>query len=228
MYGSMLTGRPLKEIEKLAAKDAAEDLDGEEEGILGMNPAAIAWVETAGGNDAVEMRMQSQVLSPSVENAEEADLGSEVLGVDGVPLSLLSRLEAEQDRNWLAGAVCGIPGLLRKRKPCELDRVIDEIASQVRAVACAWRVPHGSPTSEAEFRHIKAELSIGRSARNQKQASKTVAQGSVLSILHWARRFDLVSPCPRCSRFNADRNSTIDPRRDLSATAEAVATFCLF
>ena len=55
----MLTGRPLKEIEKLAAKDAAEDLDGEEEGILGMNPAGIAWVETAGGNDAVEVRMQS-------------------------------------------------------------------------------------------------------------------------------------------------------------------------
>jgi hypothetical protein len=72
----MLTGRPLKEIEKLAAKDAAEDLDGEEEGILGMNPTGIAWVETAGGNDAVEMRMQSQVLSPGVKNAEEADLGA--------------------------------------------------------------------------------------------------------------------------------------------------------
>ena len=71
----------MKEIEKLAAKDAAEDLDGEEEGILGMNPTGIAWVETAGGNDAVEMRMQSQVLSPGVKNAEEADLGSEVLGV---------------------------------------------------------------------------------------------------------------------------------------------------
>jgi hypothetical protein len=77
----MLTGYPLKEIEKLAAKDAAEDLDGEEEGILGMNPARVAWVETAGGNDAVEMRMQSEVLSPGVENAEEADLSSEVLGV---------------------------------------------------------------------------------------------------------------------------------------------------
>src|SRR5271163_1120161 len=46
-----------------------------------MNPAGIAWFETAGGNDAVEMRMQSQVLSPGVQNAEEADLGSEVLGV---------------------------------------------------------------------------------------------------------------------------------------------------
>jgi hypothetical protein len=49
----MLTGRALKEIDKLAAKDAAEDLDGEEEGILGMNPARVAWIETAGGDDAV-------------------------------------------------------------------------------------------------------------------------------------------------------------------------------
>ena len=73
----------MKEIEELAAKDAAEDLDGEEERILGMNPAGVAWIETAGGNNAVEMRMQSQVLSPGVQNAEEADLGSEVLGVGG-------------------------------------------------------------------------------------------------------------------------------------------------
>jgi hypothetical protein len=74
-------GYALKEIEKLAAEDAAEDLDGEEEGILGKNPARVAWIETTGGNDAVEVRMQTQVLSPGVQNAEEADLGSEVLGV---------------------------------------------------------------------------------------------------------------------------------------------------
>jgi hypothetical protein len=100
----MLTGHPLKEIEKLAAKDAAEDLDGEEEGILGMNPAGIGWVETAGRNDAVEMRMQSQVLSPSVENAEEADLGSEVLGVGRYFEHGLSAGAEEQivEQPWMA------------------------------------------------------------------------------------------------------------------------------
>jgi hypothetical protein len=77
----MLAGRPLEEIEKLAAEDAAEDLDGEEEGILGKNPTGVAWVETAGGNDAVEMRMKLQVLPPGMQNAEKANLGSEVLGV---------------------------------------------------------------------------------------------------------------------------------------------------
>ena len=71
----------MKEIEELAAKDAAEDLDGEEERILGMNPAGVAWIETAGGNNAVEMRMQSQVLSPRMQNAEESDPGSEMPGV---------------------------------------------------------------------------------------------------------------------------------------------------
>ncbi len=55
--GKLLTGYSLKQIEKLAAEDAAEDLDGEEEGIFRMYPARIAWIETAGGNDAVEMRM---------------------------------------------------------------------------------------------------------------------------------------------------------------------------
>lgn len=71
----------MKQIEKLAAEDAAENLAGEEEGIFRMYPARIAWIETAGGNDAVEMRMQSQVLSPGVQNAEKADLGPEVPGV---------------------------------------------------------------------------------------------------------------------------------------------------
>ncbi len=43
----------MKQIEKLAAEDAAENLAGEEEGIFRMYPARIAWIETAGGNDAV-------------------------------------------------------------------------------------------------------------------------------------------------------------------------------
>jgi hypothetical protein len=71
----------LEQSKVLAAEDAAENLDREEEGILGMNPVRVALIEAAGGNDAVEVRMQAQVLSPGVQNAEEADLGSEVLGV---------------------------------------------------------------------------------------------------------------------------------------------------
>ena len=43
-----------------------------------MNPARVARVETAGGNDAMQVRMQAQVLSPGVQDAEETDPGSEV------------------------------------------------------------------------------------------------------------------------------------------------------
>lgn len=76
-----LTERLLEKREILAAEDTAENLDRKEEGILGMNPARVTWIETACGNDAVEVRMQAQVLSPGVQNTEEADLGSEVPGV---------------------------------------------------------------------------------------------------------------------------------------------------
>jgi len=46
-----------------------------------MNPARVARVETAGGNDAMQVRMQAQVLSPSVQDAEETDPGSEMFGI---------------------------------------------------------------------------------------------------------------------------------------------------
>ena len=39
--------------------------------------------EAAGRNDAVDMRMKLQALSPTVEHAEEADLGTEVSRIAG-------------------------------------------------------------------------------------------------------------------------------------------------
>jgi hypothetical protein len=39
----------LQDREILAAEDATENLDGEKEGILGMNPARIAWIEPPAG-----------------------------------------------------------------------------------------------------------------------------------------------------------------------------------
>ena len=37
--------------------------------------------ETAGSNDAVDMRMKLQALVPAMEHAEEADLGTEMAGI---------------------------------------------------------------------------------------------------------------------------------------------------
>ena len=71
----------MEESKVLAAKDAAENLHGQKKGIFGMNPARVAWIETTGGDDAMEVRMQAQVLSPRMQNAEESDPGSEMPGV---------------------------------------------------------------------------------------------------------------------------------------------------
>ena len=71
----------MEQSEILAAEDAAENLDGQKEGIPRMDPVRVVLVEAAGRNHAVEMRMQAQVLSPGVQDAEEADSGSEMLGI---------------------------------------------------------------------------------------------------------------------------------------------------
>ena len=42
-------GARCRRSRSLTAKDSAEDLDGEEEGILRMNPARVAWIDTVGG-----------------------------------------------------------------------------------------------------------------------------------------------------------------------------------
>jgi hypothetical protein len=39
--------------------------------------------ESAGGNDAVNVGMQEQVLSPGVECADDADFSSQVFGIGG-------------------------------------------------------------------------------------------------------------------------------------------------
>ena len=39
--------------------------------------------ESAGGNDTVNVGMQEQVLSPGVEGADDADLGSQVFRIGG-------------------------------------------------------------------------------------------------------------------------------------------------
>ncbi len=70
--------RALEQSEILASENTAQHLHWQEEGILGMNPARVVLIETAGRNHAVEVRMQAQVLSPGMQDAEEADPGSEM------------------------------------------------------------------------------------------------------------------------------------------------------
>ncbi len=69
--------------DELAAEDAAEHADGQEEGVPGGDPACVIRSETAGGNYAVDMRVKLQSLDPAMEHAEEADLGTEVSRLAG-------------------------------------------------------------------------------------------------------------------------------------------------
>jgi hypothetical protein len=67
-----------KSGDELAAEDAAENANGQEEGAPRGDPVGMIWSQAAGGNDAVDMRMKLQALIPTVEHAEETDLGAKV------------------------------------------------------------------------------------------------------------------------------------------------------
>src|SRR5271165_412874 len=70
-----------KSGDELATEDAAKYSDGQEEGAPGGDPAGVIWSEAAGCNYAVDMRMKLQALIPTVEHAEETDLGSKMPGI---------------------------------------------------------------------------------------------------------------------------------------------------
>ena len=65
----------------LPRKTRLQDLDGKKEGIARADPARVIGREPARRNDTVNMGVQQQVLPPGVQDAENADLGSEVFGV---------------------------------------------------------------------------------------------------------------------------------------------------
>jgi hypothetical protein len=82
--------------DELTPEDATEYVDGQEEGIAGMDPAGLIWGQTSGGDHAVDMRMMEQVLTPGMQDGEEADLRSQVFGVGG-HLEKSLRTGAEQE-----------------------------------------------------------------------------------------------------------------------------------
>src|ERR1700740_495677 len=75
-----LEGR-LQAGDELAAKHTPQYGDGKEEARVGWNPVGVITGESAGGNDTVDMGMKLEFLVPSMEHAEEADLGAEMSGV---------------------------------------------------------------------------------------------------------------------------------------------------
>ena len=65
---------------ELTAKDATEHLDGKEERIAWADPMGAIERQSAGGHDAMHVRVKFEFLIPGVEHTEEADSAPRCLG----------------------------------------------------------------------------------------------------------------------------------------------------
>src|SRR5260370_39926523 len=70
----------LESGDKLTAKDAAEHLDGKEEGGAGLDPVAVIQRQAAGGHHTMRVRVRLGFLNPRVGDPEEADRGAGACG----------------------------------------------------------------------------------------------------------------------------------------------------
>ena len=69
--------------EEQAAEEARQDADRQEEPRATRDPAGAIRRQAAAWDDAVQMRMMDEGLSPGVQHGEEADLGPEMFGIGG-------------------------------------------------------------------------------------------------------------------------------------------------
>ena len=98
------------------AEEATEDLDRQEERVSASDPARIVRADSAAGHDAVNMRMQMEILTPSVQHGQEADGRAQMPGVRRDRQQRLGN-GAEEDRVDDPGILKCQPGdLLRQRK----------------------------------------------------------------------------------------------------------------
>src|SRR6202171_44732 len=72
---------PLETSNELAAEDATKHLDGEEKSAARFYPVGVIERQAAGGNDAMDMGMKPELLTPSVQHGEEAEFRAEVSGI---------------------------------------------------------------------------------------------------------------------------------------------------
>src|SRR5215469_12998519 len=65
-------------VDELAAKNFPQHLFGEKVIFPRANPAGVIRREAAGGRDAMNMRMNFELLAPGMQHTEETDLGPKV------------------------------------------------------------------------------------------------------------------------------------------------------
>ena len=67
--------------DELAAKNAAEHLDGKKEGVACLDPTQVIGREPTGRNNTMHVRVKFEFLIPGVQHAEETDFRSEMFGI---------------------------------------------------------------------------------------------------------------------------------------------------
>src|SRR5277367_841864 len=75
--------QPLQSTGELASEDFAQYSDRNEERCRRSNPAGLVGREATSGNDAVNMRMVLQVLSPCVQHGKKTDPGAQMFWIGG-------------------------------------------------------------------------------------------------------------------------------------------------
>ena len=68
---------------EFAAKDATQHFDGKKEVVAGSDPARAIGGQPTGGYHAMYMRMKFELLTPGMQNTEEADFCTKMLGIAG-------------------------------------------------------------------------------------------------------------------------------------------------
>ena len=73
----------LQGVQKQSAEELAEDLNGEKEFAAARDPAFVIGGQATGGDNAVEVRMEVECLSPTMQYGKEAGGHAEMLGIGG-------------------------------------------------------------------------------------------------------------------------------------------------
>ena len=73
----------LQVFEEEAPEPAREHADGQEEARTAGDPMLAIRADAAAGHDTMQVRVEEQVLSPRVQNGEEADFCAQVLRIGG-------------------------------------------------------------------------------------------------------------------------------------------------
>ena len=67
--------------DELAAKNSGQNFQREKKAIGCVNPGGVIEAQATGGNNAMDMGMQTELLTPSVQDTEKANFGAEVTGI---------------------------------------------------------------------------------------------------------------------------------------------------